>query len=129
MARNMVHTSSPPFTHHFPRLLPTYNSYGEWPASGEIDVCESRGNPSSYAPGGVNQFGSTLHWGPTGTTDMWPLTHETYTIPQGDLSQDFHIYGLVWNENEIATYIDDISNVVLNVSLGSKSFWQAGKKV
>ena len=60
---------------------------------------------------------------------MWPLTHETYTIPQGDLSQDFHIYGLVWNENEIATYIDDISNVVLNVSLGSKSFWQAGKKV
>jgi beta-glucanase (GH16 family) len=44
-------------------MLPTYQSYGGWPASGEIDIVESRGN-QNYSPGGVNQFGSTLHWAP-----------------------------------------------------------------
>ena len=34
--------------------------YGNWPASGEIDIMEARGNPPSYAPGGYNSFGSTL---------------------------------------------------------------------
>lgn len=44
-------------------LLPKYNQYGEWPSSGEIDIVESRGNSPSYPSGGVNTFGSTLHWG------------------------------------------------------------------
>ena len=44
-------------------MLPTHNPYGEWPASGEIDIMESRGNDASYGPGGVNTFSSTLHWG------------------------------------------------------------------
>ena len=44
-------------------MLPTSNQYGGWPASGEIDIMESRGNPASYTAGGVNAFGSTLHFG------------------------------------------------------------------
>jgi len=47
-------------------LLPSYNSYGTWPASGEIDIMESRGNDATCSAGGVNRFGSTLHWGPDG---------------------------------------------------------------
>lgn len=39
-------------------LMPKYNLYGTWPASGEIDLMESRGN----AP--VHDFGTTLHFGP-----------------------------------------------------------------
>ena len=35
-------------------LLPTNNEYGNWPASGEIDIMESRGNAASYPSGGVN---------------------------------------------------------------------------
>jgi len=45
-------------------MLPTYGEYGTWPASGEIDIMESRGNDETYSSGGVNRFGSTLHWGP-----------------------------------------------------------------
>lgn len=45
-------------------MLPKYNEYGQWPASGEIDIMESRGNSASYEIGGNNAFGSTLHWGP-----------------------------------------------------------------
>lgn len=47
-------------------LLPADNAYGQWPASGEIDIMESRGNlnyPTNLG-GGVESFGSTLHWGP-----------------------------------------------------------------
>jgi hypothetical protein len=43
-------------------MLPVRNEYGMWPASGEIDIMESRGNlnyPAS-AGGGVESFGSTL---------------------------------------------------------------------
>ena len=45
-------------------LLPTNNQYGTWPASGEIDIMESRGNGVDYPAGGVNTFSSTLHCGP-----------------------------------------------------------------
>lgn len=45
-------------------MLPTYNEYGNWPSSGEIDIMESRGNDPSYPIGGHDSFGSTLHWGP-----------------------------------------------------------------
>ena len=40
--------------------MPTHNEYGEWPASGEIDIMESRGNDPSYSASGNDIFGSTL---------------------------------------------------------------------
>lgn len=46
-------------------MLPRYNQYGMWPASGEIDIMESRGNANypMSGEGGCESFGSTLHWG------------------------------------------------------------------
>lgn len=29
-------------------MLPVWNAYGQWPASGEIDIMESRGTVSIY---------------------------------------------------------------------------------
>lgn len=43
-------------------LLPEDQQYVAWPASGEIDLMESRGNSNGY-PQGVDSFGSTLHYG------------------------------------------------------------------
>jgi beta-glucanase (GH16 family) len=107
-------------------LLPTYNSYGEWPASGEIDIVESRGNDASYPDGGINQMGSTLHWGPNWLEDPYMLTHEVYTLPEGqDFSQDFHTFGLLWTNTSMITYVDDPSNVVLNVPI-KQAFWTLG---
>ncbi|CAN0329180.1 unnamed protein product, partial [Laminaria digitata] len=50
-------------------LLPENNDYGLWPASGEIDIMESRGNAPSYGEGvsgigGVDTASSAIHWGP-----------------------------------------------------------------
>lgn len=104
-------------------MLPTDNQYGNWPASGEIDIMEARGNPPSYAPGGYNSFGSTLHWGPQYTQNRYPQTHQTRSGV--DYSAAFHTYGLVWNETYIGTYVDMESNVVLSVPI-SQSFWERG---
>ena len=45
-------------------MLPTDQEYGTWPASGEIDIMESRGNAGTITCKGHNSFVSTLHWGP-----------------------------------------------------------------
>jgi len=105
-------------------LLPTYESYGGWPASGEIDVVESRGNVN-YPPGGSNQFGSTLHWGPFWSEDAYSQTHASYTLSSGDFADDFHIFGLLWNSTNFVTYLDEPSTIVLNVQI-DQSFWQRG---
>lgn len=104
-------------------LLPRENQYGDWPASGEIDIMESRGNPPSYQPGGYDTFGSTLHWGPAWNEDMWSKTH---AVKKGvDLTADFHTYGLVWNSSYIGTYLDSPDNKVLDFKI-AESFWSLG---
>lgn len=105
-------------------MLPRYNDYGNWPASGEIDIMESRGNGPNYQFGGRNQFGSTLHWGPDWTTNSFLKTHQIHTSSI-DLSDDFHVYGLIWNETYIGTYIDREDQVVLDVPI-NQSFWELG---
>ena len=106
-------------------LLPEEHAYGIWPASGEIDLMESRGNAASYSAGGVNCFGSTLHFGPYYPDDPYQLAHKEYCMSNATFNDDFHTFGLVWNENEIFTYVDDESNKVLNLPI-NKSFWELG---
>ena len=107
-------------------MLPTRNQYGTWPVSGEIDIMESRGNGVGYTAGGVNTFGSTLHWGPLGSENAFLKTHVTRQAADGqDFAQDFHTYGLIWNETYIGTYLDDIDNTVLSVPI-NQSFWELG---
>jgi len=50
-------------------MMPKDYLYGIWPASGEIDIVESRGNVGYPLEdgGGPESFGSTLHWGPDWT--------------------------------------------------------------
>ena len=37
-----------------------------------------------------------------------------------------HVYGLLWTPDRLMTYIDDESNVVLDVDMSSESFWEKG---
>jgi beta-glucanase (GH16 family) len=106
-------------------LLPEDQAYGLWPASGEIDLMESRGNAATYPAGGLNCFGSTLHWGPYFPDDPYQLTTAQYCSSEAGLDEEFHTYGLVWNEEEMYTYIDSESNKVLDLSI-DQSFFQRG---
>ena len=104
-------------------MLPAHNAYGQWPASGEIDIVESRGNDASCSAGGRNKFGSTLHYGPGYPMDAWETAHAEYTHPT-DLSDDFHVYGLEWTEEFIKTTID--GKTVLDFPFDEDMFTKGG---
>lgn len=95
-------------------LMPLRAVYGGWPASGEIDLVESRGNAPGYAWGGRDVVASTLHAAPWPAGDLWPSMHAAAVVP--DAATAFHTYGLVWSEAGIFTYVDDPASVVLNTS-------------
>lgn len=44
-------------------MMPLNETYGDWPASGEIDIAESRGNDVDYPIGGRDVVSSSIHWG------------------------------------------------------------------
>lgn len=58
-------------------------------------------------------FGSFVLYqpGPYWQVDAWPTTHAEYTLPKGELCDDFHVYGMLWDANGIVTYIDSPDQV------------------
>jgi beta-glucanase (GH16 family) len=106
-------------------FLPTHSEYGPWPASGEIDVVESRGNSPSCSAGGNDSFGSTLHMGPDWRNDAWYTAHSGYKH-NASLGDDVHIYGLIWTDKRIQTYFDHPNNIVLDIDMSHISNWERG---
>mmetsp|Transcript_28502 Transcript_28502/g.69502 ORF Transcript_28502/g.69502 Transcript_28502/m.69502 type:complete len:486 (-) Transcript_28502:356-1813(-) len=115
-------------------MLPQDNVYGPWPASGEIDIMESRGNAPSYISNtgqhmGCDSYGATLHWGPAYNVDGFDYTMGTHTLKGDDFSKGYHIFGLYWTPDEILFYVDDMSNVVNHVQFTQEQyFWNLGIK-
>lgn len=87
-------------------MLPVDNAYGPWPESGEIDICESRGNNYTYAQGGNNIMSSALHWGPNPANDAWWRTNVKRNALHTTFSKTSHTFGVEWSEKYIFTYID-----------------------
>lgn len=112
-------------------MMPASNRYGTWPASGEIDIMESRGNKDYTAitpEGGVESMASTLHWGPFVGQNGYPITRFPYHLKTGrDFADDFHVFGLYWDDKRMYTYIDNENNKVLDLDF-SVSFWDRANK-
>jgi beta-glucanase (GH16 family) len=79
-------------------MLPKDTTYGHWPTSGEIDIMEILG-------GNPNTLYGTLHYG-----QPWPKNEHLSGIkvmPAGTaFSDDFHVYGVDWQEDHIDWYLD-----------------------
>lgn len=108
-------------------MLPVNQDYGGWPASGEIDIMESRGN-KNYVKDGVNigaeQFGSTLHYGIDYTMNGWPKAHfEKNSVP--GFNEDFHTYSVEWTPEYFKFSVDDGEIGTLNIPEGG--FWEQGE--
>ena len=78
-------------------MMPEANVYGGWARSGEIDIAEVVGDKPTTI------FG-TLHYG-----GNWPKnthTGDKTVLTSGDVSSDFHVIALEWEEGEIRWYLD-----------------------
>jgi beta-glucanase (GH16 family) len=106
-------------------MLPVKNTYGEWPASGEIDILESRGNNYTYPQGGSNIMSSTLHWGPDPDDDEWWRNNNKEESLHSSWGDKFHVFGLEWSEKYIFSYIDTRLLQVMYVKF-NEPFWKRG---
>ncbi len=78
-------------------MLPQSEKYGWWPRSGEIDILETNGHETHTNYG-------TVHF------MQWD-THQFAGKPvhsDGDITKEFHLYTIVWDENSIKWFLDDI---------------------
>jgi len=108
-------------------MFPEDSVYGPWPASGEIDIAECRGNAPGYSAGGRDIFTSTLHWGPDTANDGFWRTTDGIALRRGDFSDGYHTFGLEWSEDYIFFYLDFQLQQVLYFSfVGHGTMWQRG---
>lgn len=106
-------------------MLPVNNTYGPWPASGEIDIAESRGNNYTYPMGGDNIVSSTLHWGPDSTDDAWFRNNNKRSALHTTFTKGYHTFGLEWSQKYIFSYVDSRLAQILYATF-DKPFWQKG---
>lgn len=79
----------------------SHNTVG-WPACGEIDIMEMVGGAGPNR-GDEYCFG-TAHWDNNGTkADFGGSIRST----SGKLSEEFHVYSIVWDQNRITWFFDD----------------------
>ncbi|EDS42144.1 gram-negative bacteria binding protein [Culex quinquefasciatus] len=108
-------------------LLPKRQVYGSWPASGEIDLVESRGNLDYRVNGvhiGVEQVGSTLHFGPNPNQNGYDTTLSYKNSGPGQgFNTGFHLYQLEWTPDHITFSVDN--QVLRRIDAGT-GFWSRG---
>ncbi|WP_282166920.1 glycoside hydrolase family 16 protein [Shewanella japonica] len=89
-------------------MLPTDWVYGPWAGSGEIDIMEAV-NLKVVTEGSVPEakIHGTLHYG-----KAWPgnvYSGAEYSLPDGaNPADDFHVYAIEWEKDEIRWYVDDV---------------------
>ncbi|KAK0726870.1 glycoside hydrolase family 16 protein [Lasiosphaeria miniovina] len=106
-------------------MMPVADTYGPWPASGEIDIVESRGNDHWHPQGGNNIASSALHWGPNPANDGWWRTNVKRSALHTTYAAGFHTFGLEWSQKYLFTYIDSRLLQVLYVNFDTP-MWDRG---
>jgi hypothetical protein len=72
-----------------------------WPKCGEIDIMEMIGG----APTNDRTTHGTVHWDNNGSHASFG---KSFTKESGKLSEKFHVYTIIWDENKIQWYFDDV---------------------
>ncbi|MCA0972275.1 carbohydrate binding domain-containing protein [Halobacillus litoralis] len=78
-------------------MMPEDSVYGDWPASGEIDIMEAAGKDTST-------IGGTIHYGEEYPNNTY--RGKEYHFPEGSDYTGFHTYSIEWEPGEIRWYVD-----------------------
>lgn len=98
-------------------MLPTDWEYGDWPASGEIDIMEHVG----YMPDSVF---SSVH---TEKYNHVIGTQKTRGIFLPDLHDDFHTYAMEWDSLEIRFFVDTLNFYSFKKESDDPAVWPFNK--
>ena len=91
-----------------------FNTIG-WPRCGEIDIMEMVGGPTANKRGDGYTHG-TVHWFDDGSNVKADFGG-AYRLPNNaKLSEEFHVYSIIWDQSSITWYIDDIQYHAINIS-------------
>ena len=99
-------------------MMPTNSVYGGWPNSGEIDIMEHVGCDMGNIYGSIhcNEYNHANNTGQTGELNNILATTGT------DIDE-FHTYSIVWDENSINWYVDNINYFSYNKSEDNYTSW------
>ena len=79
-----------------------------WPESGEIDVMEVVGGGDKD-----KRTHGTAHWNQNG---QHASSGDSRDSPTGEFHEEFHVFSILWNEDIITWYVDDIPYYTLSIS-------------
>jgi beta-glucanase (GH16 family) len=88
-------------------MLAQDSPYGEWAASGEIDIMEA----VNLGGSGGNLVYGTIHYG--GEFPANQSTGQSYLVPSS-AQDEFHVYAIEWDSDEIRWYVDDVMYAMQN---------------
>ena len=79
-------------------MLPTYEIYGGWPDRGEIDIMEAINQ--------TDRIHGTLHF--SNAQHERAASYGSYYAGGLNFADDFHVYAVEWEPNEIRWFVDDV---------------------
>ena len=99
-------------------MMPEVNTYGNWPSSGEIDIMEHIGSDPTMISMAVHTKDNNGSKGNNWYKRVYP----------GNVENQFHTYGIEWEQDAIRFYIDSVKQTTLwrNLS-GTYTTWPFDK--
>jgi len=83
-----------------------------WPKCGEIDIMEMVGGN-----GRENRITGNAFWDNNGINDQ----PKGYALENGIFADEFHVFSLIWTEEELRWYVDDVMFHSLDITIPSRS--------
>jgi beta-glucanase (GH16 family) len=74
---------------------------GGWPVCGELDIMEGKGRLPGWTSG-------AFHW-----TSSNSVVTGNYTMPTGNVHDNFHLYAAEWSTDSIRWYFDNVNFLTL----------------